>query len=83
MSRLPALRAESALHAADHALVSWESWRLEPGVKVIAPPPGLASGRREVAPWVIGLLGGLSVILALGWIAYRAHQRRRATRDDR
>jgi hypothetical protein len=67
MSRLAALRS-------DHVGVSW---RLEPGVKVIAPPPGLASGRREIPAWAIGLIGVLMVTVAFGWVAYRVRQRRK------
>jgi hypothetical protein len=67
MSRLTALRSAHV----------GATWSLEPGVKVIGPPPGLASGRREVPPWAIGLLGVVILVLAFGWVGYRVRQRRK------
>jgi hypothetical protein len=46
--------------------------RLEPGVKIIAPPEGLARGRYEVPRWAIGALLAVIVVVAVAWIIRRA-----------
>ena len=55
--------------------------RLEPGVKVIAPPEGLARGRYEAPRWAIGLLTTFIVALAVGWVVRRAQKARKARQE--
>ena len=55
--------------------------RLEPGVKVVAPPEGLARGRYEVPRWAIGALTALIVVLAIGWIVRRVQQAQKARQE--
>lgn len=54
---------------------------LEPGVKIVPPPEGLARGRYEVPRWSIGLLTALIVVLAVAWIVRRVRKAQQARRD--